>query len=118
MTRIARTALIAMLGCLLTLSAARGEGRTTKVRTLPAPERASWELASDEEGTFWQRMTSGTRGFFSRTKTVMTPAPKPMKANYRSRLSGFSLSNLFGSKERDAPATMDEWMRLKRPEAP
>jgi hypothetical protein len=48
----------------------------------------------------------------------MTPVPKPMKASYRSRLSGFSLSNLFGSKERDAPATMDEWMRLKRPEAP
>jgi hypothetical protein len=118
MTRIVRTALIAMLGCVLSLSAARAESSSTKVRTLPAPQRSSWELASDEEGTFWQRMSSGTRGFFSRTKTVMTPVPKPMKASYRSRLSGFSLSNLFGSKERDAPATMDEWMRLKRPEAP
>ena len=117
MTRIVRTALIAMLGCVLSLSAARGESRT-KVRTMPAPERSSWELASEEEGTFWQRMSSGTRGFFSRTKTVMTPAQKPVKASHRSRLSGFSLGNLFGSKERDAPATMDEWMRLKRPEAP
>ena len=118
MTRIVRTALIAMLGCLLSLSAARGESRTTKVRTLPAPDRPAWELASEEEGTFWQRMSSGTRGFFSRTKTVMTPAPKPAKTSHRSRLSNFSLGNLFGSKERDAPATMDEWMRLERPEAP
>lgn len=117
MTRIVRTALIALLGCVLSLSAARGESRT-KARTMPAPERSSWELASEEEGTFWQRMSSGTRGFFSRTKTVMTPAPKPVKTSHRSRGLGVSLSNLFGSKERDAPATMDEWMRLKRPEAP
>ncbi|MBX9787712.1 MAG: hypothetical protein K2Y37_02255 [Pirellulales bacterium] len=117
MSRIVRTAMIGMLATTTWLAVARGESRTTPSHRSAAAAGSSWETASEEEGTFWQRMAAGARGFFSRTKAAILPRrdPRPQPVAYRSRGRGFGWGSNSAPSERDAPATMKEWMELKRP---
>ncbi len=118
MSLVVRTASIGVLCSLMWLPSALGAGSAKQPSRSAMSEQPTWETGSEEEGTFWQRMSAGTRGFFSRTKAVLLPRRDPrqvQQASYRSRGRGFGLGNMFAPKERDAPATMKEWMNLERP---
>jgi hypothetical protein len=116
MSLVVRTASIGVLCSLLWLPSACGESGAKPASRATMSEQPTWETGSEEEGTFWQRVSAGTRGFFARTKAVLLPRrdPRPVQqASYRNRGRGFG--NMFAPKERDAPATMKEWMELERP---
>ena len=117
MSRIVRTTLLGMLAISLWHSIAQAESHTTQSNRSTAAARSTWETASEEEGTFWQRMAAGARGFFARTKAAILPRhdPRPQPVAYRSRGRGFGFGSSSAPQERDAPATMKEWMELKRP---
>lgn len=84
--------------------------------------RSAGELMTPAEPTLMKRMKNGTRSFFANTKRMLTPsrASQPTAAvshRKKSTKKSFGLGSLFQPAEPDVPQTMDDWMRLKRPEA-
>lgn len=80
--------------------------------------------SSSEEPGFFDRMSSGTRSFFSRMGRAMSgdkPKPKTKQVSDRRKSStpkqgGFS--SLFQPAEPDPPRTVEEWLNLERPKTP
>ncbi|MGD9645356.1 MAG: hypothetical protein AB7U73_06565 [Pirellulales bacterium] len=117
MSLVARLISLGLFGSLIMFASVPASAASAHGTT---PARPTWETASEEEGTFWQRLSSSARGFFARTKEVLLPhrdpRPEPVRYKAPSRGLGFGFGRRSAQPiERDAPATMKEWMDLERP---